>query len=38
MGAAFDGAIKPFVVWDVLKMAFAALSVAGAWTVLRRKA
>lgn len=38
MGAAFDGAIKPFVLWDVLKMAFAALSVAGAWTLVRRKA
>lgn len=38
MGAAFDGAIKPFIVWDILKMAFAAVSVAGAWTVVRRKA
>jgi biotin transport system substrate-specific component len=38
MGAAFDGAVKPFIVWDVLKMAFAAVSVAGAWTLLRRKA
>ena len=26
MGAAFDGAIKPFVIWDILKMAFAAIS------------
>jgi biotin transport system substrate-specific component len=38
MGAAFEGAIKPFVVWDILKMAFAALSVAGAWTIARRRA
>jgi biotin transport system substrate-specific component len=38
MGAAFDGAIKPFVVWDIVKMAFAASSVAGAWSLLRRKA
>jgi biotin transport system substrate-specific component len=37
MGPAFDGAVKPFVVWDILKMAFAALSVAGAWTLVRRK-
>ncbi len=37
MGAAFDGAIKPFIVWDVLKMAFAALSVAGGWSLLRRR-
>jgi biotin transport system substrate-specific component len=38
MGAAFDGAIKPFIVWDILKMAFAAISVAGSWSLLRRKA
>ncbi len=38
MGAAFDGAIKPFVIWDILKMAFAAISVAGSWSLLRRKA
>ena len=38
LGSAFDGAIKPFVVWDIVKMAFAAVSVAGAWTMVRRKA
>jgi len=38
VGSAFDGAIKPFVVWDVLKMAFAAVTVAGAWGLLRKKA
>ena len=38
MGAAFDGAIKPFVIWDIVKMAFAASSVAGAWSFMRRKA
>lgn len=37
VGTAFDGAVKPFVLWDVLKMAFAAVTVAGAWTLLRRK-
>ncbi|MDP1729687.1 MAG: biotin transporter BioY [Devosia sp.] len=38
VGSAFDGAVKPFVLWDGLKMAFAALSVAGAWRLVRRKA
>ena len=38
VGAAFDGAIKPFVVWDIVKMAFAAISVTGAWTLLQRRA
>jgi biotin transport system substrate-specific component len=37
MGPAYSGAIQPFIVWDILKMAFAAVSVAGAWTVLRRR-
>jgi len=31
----FNGAIKPFLIWDALKMAFAAVTVAGAWAVLR---
>lgn len=38
MGSAFDGAVKPFIVWDVLKMAFAAVTVAGIWRLLPRKA
>jgi biotin transport system substrate-specific component len=38
VATAFNGAVKPFVIWDILKMAFAALSVTGAWTLLRRKA
>lgn len=38
IGSAFAVAVQPFVIWDVLKMAFAALSVAGIWAVLRRKA
>jgi biotin transport system substrate-specific component len=38
IGSAFDGAVKPFVVWDLVKMAFAAVTVAGAWTLFRRKA
>lgn len=34
LGTAFDGAIKPFVIWDIVKMAFAAVTVAGSWTLL----
>ncbi len=37
MMTAFDGAIRPFIVWDVLKMAFAAISVAGLGLALRRR-
>ena len=32
---AFDGAIKPFVIWDALKMVFAALTVSGVWSLSR---
>lgn len=35
--SAFEKAVQPFIVWDILKMAFAALTVAGVWTLLRRK-
>ena len=38
VGSAFDGAVKPFVLWDLIKMAFAAITVAGTWTLIRRKA
>ena len=38
LGGAFDGAIKPFVIWDILKMVFAALSVTGIWTLSKRRA
>jgi biotin transport system substrate-specific component len=37
LGPAFGGAVQPFIVWDILKMAFAAVSVAGAWSLLRRR-
>jgi biotin transport system substrate-specific component len=37
MGSAFAKAVQPFIVWDLLKMAFAAVTVTGAWTLLRRK-
>jgi biotin transport system substrate-specific component len=38
LGTAFDGAIKPFVVWDIVKMAFAAVTVAGVWQFARKRA
>ena len=34
---AFDGAIKPLVVWDALKMVFAAVSVTGLFTLARKR-
>jgi biotin transport system substrate-specific component len=38
LGSAFDGAIKPFAVWDVLKMVFAAVTVTGLWAVFKKRA
>jgi biotin transport system substrate-specific component len=32
--SAFSKAVQPFVIWDVLKMALAALGVSGAWVLL----
>ena len=37
VGSAFAGAIQPFVVWDILKMALAALTVTGAWNILAKR-
>ncbi len=34
---AWNGAVQPFILWDILKMAFAAVTVAGLWTLLKRK-
>jgi biotin transport system substrate-specific component len=34
---AWNGAVQPFILWDILKMAFAALTVAGAVSLLRRR-
>ncbi|MEO6396066.1 MAG: biotin transporter BioY [Devosia sp.] len=34
---AFDGAVRPFILWDLLKMAFAAMTVSGAWAIFRRR-
>ena len=38
VGTAFDGAVRPFVLWDLVKMAFAAITVFGAWRLFRPKA
>jgi len=33
IASAFAGAVQPFIVWDLLKMALAALTVTGLWEV-----
>jgi biotin transport system substrate-specific component len=35
---AYNGAVKPFILWDLLKMAFAAMTVAGLLAATRRRA
>ncbi|MGB3339765.1 MAG: biotin transporter BioY [Devosia sp.] len=37
VASAFAGAIQPFIIWDILKMALAALTVTGAWNVLGKR-
>ena len=37
VGSAFARAIQPFIVWDILKMALAALTVTGAWNILAKR-
>jgi biotin transport system substrate-specific component len=37
LGTDFDGAVKPFVLWDIVKMAFAAVTVAGVWQVAKKR-
>ncbi|CAN7178139.1 MULTISPECIES: biotin transporter BioY [unclassified Devosia] len=37
VASAWAKAVQPFLVWDVLKMALAALTVTGAWNILGRK-
>lgn len=34
-GSAFDIAVKPFIVWDALKLAFAAVTIAGGWQLIK---
>ena len=33
----WNAAVQPFIVWDIVKMVFAAITVAGAWHLLQRK-
>lgn len=35
---AFEKGVAPFVLWDIVKMAFAAVTVAGVWQVAKRRA
>jgi len=35
--AAFVGGVQPFIIWDIVKMAFAVLTVVGSWGLLSRK-
>jgi biotin transport system substrate-specific component len=35
--SAFEKAVAPFIVWDLLKLAFAGLTVSGLWTLLSRR-
>lgn len=37
LASAFAKAVQPFIVWDILKMAFAALTVTGLWGLFARK-
>ncbi|WP_193336678.1 biotin transporter BioY [Devosia beringensis] len=37
VASAFAGAVQPFIVWDILKMALAALTVTGAWTLIAKR-
>jgi biotin transport system substrate-specific component len=37
VASAFKGAVQPFVVWDALKMAFAALTVTGIWAAFGKR-
>ncbi|MCD7059349.1 biotin transporter BioY [Pelagibacterium xiamenense] len=34
--SAYKGAVEPFILWDTLKMAFAALTVVGGWALVKR--
>jgi len=34
---AYNGAVKPFILWDLLKMAFAAMTVAGLFAAFRKR-
>jgi biotin transport system substrate-specific component len=34
----WNAAVQPFIVWDILKMAFAAVTVTGAWQLVKSRA
>lgn len=38
IASAYERAVQPFIVWDILKMALAALTVTGTWQIAKRKA
>lgn len=38
VASAFAKAVQPFLVWDALKMLFAALTVTGIWTLAKKRA
>jgi biotin transport system substrate-specific component len=37
LGSAFERAVQPFIVWDILKMALATMTVTGAWKLFAAK-
>jgi biotin transport system substrate-specific component len=37
VGSAFAKAVQPFLIWDALKMLFAALTVTGVWALAKRR-
>ena len=37
IASAFAKAVQPFVIWDVFKMAFAAMTVSGIWGLLKKR-
>ncbi|MGV8833415.1 MAG: biotin transporter BioY [Devosia sp.] len=37
LGSAFAKAVQPFIIWDILKMALAALTVTGAWKMIAKR-
>ena len=38
LSAALAAGVTPFIIWDVLKMVFAALTVSGLWAAFRKRA
>lgn len=37
IGSAFTKAVQPFVVWDLVKLAFAALTIVGGWQLVKNR-